>query len=109
MPGKSPRLNPLQSRKQLLLAESALNRVQMAGDMAVMVAGVRTLHNRAKSIESITSSAAMLLTGLAAFQRARPTDVKTKSCWWQIVLKGAGLISTLWLASRPQTRDRNQI
>jgi hypothetical protein len=109
MPGKSPRLNPLQSRKQLLLAESALNRAQMAGDMAVMVAGVRTLHDRAKSIEAITSSAAMLLTGLAAFQRAKPTDAKTKSRWWQNVLKGAGLVSTLWLASRPQNRDRDQI
>lgn len=109
MPGKSPRLNPLQSRKQLLLAESALNRAQMAGDMAVMVAGVRTLHDRAKSIESITSSAAMLLTGLAAFQRAKPADVKTRSSWWQIILKGAGFVSTLWLASRPQTRNRDQV
>ena len=30
--GKNPRMNPLESRKQLLIAESELNRAQLVGD-----------------------------------------------------------------------------
>ena len=46
-------MNPLESRKQLLIAESELNRAQMAGDMAALTAGVRTFTDRAKSFGSI--------------------------------------------------------
>lgn len=105
MSGKSPRLNPLQLRKQLLLAESELNRVQLAGDLAALKAGFRTIRERAKPFESIASSAAALVTGLAACRNAKTANAGAKCSWLQIILKGAGLISTLWLAFRPQHRD----
>jgi hypothetical protein len=107
--GKKPRLNPLESRKQLLIAESELNRAQMAGDMAALTAGVHTLTDRAKSFGSIASSAAVLVAGLAAFRRGKPAGTDTKSSWRQTILKGAGLISTFWLAFRSQRRDRDGI
>jgi len=106
--GKNPRLSPLELRKQLLLAESELNRAQLAKDMAAMKAGVHTLIDRAKSFDMIASSAAVLVTGLAAFQRGKPAAA-AKPSWLQTILKGAGLISTLWLAFRPQGRDRDKI
>jgi len=96
-------LNPLQSRKQLLLAESELNRVQVAGDLAAFKTGIQKLKDRAKSFESIASSAAVLVAGLTAFRRGASTNVSPKKSWLQIALKGAGLVSTLWLAFRPQT------
>ena len=102
--GKNPRVNPLASRKQLLVAESELNRAQLAGDMAVLTAGVRTLTDRAKSSGSIASSAAVLVAGLAACRRDRAVDAKAKPSWLQTILKGAGLISTLWLAFRSRPR-----
>ena len=105
--GKKPRLNPLELRKQLLIAESELNRAQMAGDMAALMAGVRTLTSRAKSFGSIASSAAVLVAALAAFRRGKPAGADTKPSWRQTLLKGAGLISTLWLAFRSQRRDRD--
>ena len=79
--GKKPRLNPLESRKQLLIAESELNRAQMAGDMAALTAGVRTFTDRAKSFGSIASSAAVLVAGLAAFRRNKPAGADAKPSW----------------------------
>ena len=107
--GKKPRLNPLESRKQLLIAESELNRAQLAGDMAALTAGVRTLTDRAKSFDSIASSAAVLVAGLAAFRRGKPVGASAKPSWLRTILKGAGLISTFWLAFRSQRRDRDGI
>ena len=107
--GKNPRLNLLESRKQLLIAESELNRAQLAGDMAALTAGVRTLTDRAKSFDSIASSAAVLVAGLAAFRRGKPMGADAKPSWLRTILKGAGLISTFWLAFRSQRRDRDGI
>ena len=51
--GNNPRVNPLESQKRLLVAESELNRTQLAGDLAALTAGLRTLTDRAKSFGSI--------------------------------------------------------
>jgi MFS-type transporter involved in bile tolerance (Atg22 family) len=102
-------MNPLESRKQLLIVESELNRVQLAGDMAALRADARALSDRAKSFSSIASSVAVLVAALAAFQRGKSADAGGKRSWLQIILKGAGLISTLWLAFRSQGRDRDKI
>ena len=104
--GKNPRMNPLESRKQLLIAESELNRAQLVGDLAALTGGVRTLAGRAKSFGSIASSAAVLVAGLAAFRRGKSVQAEAKPSRWQTILKGAGLISTLWLAFRSQRRDQ---
>lgn len=104
--GKDPRVNPLASRKQLLIAESELNRAQLAGDMAELKSGVCTLTNRAKSFGSIASSAAVLVAGLAAFRRGKQADADAKPSWTKAILKGAGMISTFWLAFRSRGREQ---
>ncbi|MCX6893969.1 MAG: hypothetical protein NTZ16_00345 [Verrucomicrobia bacterium] len=106
---KVPRVNPLQSRKYLLVAESELNRAQLVGDMTALTADVRALAVRAQSFGSIASSAAGLLAGLAAFRRDKPATAAAKPSWLKNILKGAGLVSTLWLAFRPQSRNRNEV
>jgi len=98
--GKSPRLNRLESRKQLLLAESELNRAQLFVDMATLSAEVCALTDRAKSLGSLASSAAMLVAGLAAFRRGKAADAGAKPSWFKRILKGAGVVSSLWLALR---------
>ena len=102
--GKSPRLNSLGSRKRLLIAESELNRAQLVDDVTALTAGVRMLSTRARSFGSIVSSAAVLLAGLAAFRRGQPGDASPKRSWWQTLIKGTGLVSTLWLAIRSSGR-----
>ena len=105
--GKDPRLNPLESRKQLLIAESELNRAQMLQEWAALTAGVRTLTHRVKSFRSIASSAAVLMAGLAAFRRGKSGGADAKPSWLQSILRGAGMVSSLGLAFRSQRRHQN--
>jgi hypothetical protein len=109
MSEKNTRLNPLELRKRLLLAESELNRAHLSRDVASIMADLRALTDRAQSLGSMASSAAVLVSGLAAFRSPKPAGGKTKLQWWQIALKGAGLVSTLWLASRFQTESKAKI
>jgi hypothetical protein len=102
---KSSYLTPLELQKQLLLAESELNRAQMVGDMAAMTEAVRIFSVRIKTFSSISASAAVIVAGLTAFQHAKPVDSTTKPSWVRTVIKGAGLLSTLWLAFRSRNGD----
>lgn len=97
-------MNALQSRKQLLIAESELNRAQLVEDLAALTTDVRRLTDRARSFGAIASSAAVLVTGLVALQRVRNGSAGAKSGWRQTITKGAGLVSTLWLAFRARPR-----
>jgi len=97
-------MTQLQAHKRLLLAESELNRTLLAADLAGLNAGVRTLTNRAKSISSIATTVAVLVTGLTAFQRSKPANGSAKHPWASNILKTAGLLSNLWLAFGPRAR-----
>ncbi len=99
-------MNALQARKQLLVAESELNRAQLVRDTAELTAGVRTLTDRAKSFASIGSAAAALVSALAAFRRDKPADAGAKPSRLRTILKAAGLVSALWRALRSQGRDQ---
>jgi hypothetical protein len=102
--GNHPRVNPLESRKRLLVAESELNRAQLAQEWVAMTAGVRTLTGRVKSFGSIASAAALFMAGLAAFRRGRSASAGVKSSWVQTALKGAQVAGSLWLAFRRRSR-----
>lgn len=104
--GRNPRINLLDTRKRLLVAESELNRAQLTQEWGALTAGVRTLAHRAKSFGSIASSAAVLIAGLAAFRQNQPADAAAKPSWMTSILQGAGQISTLWLAFRSRARDQ---
>lgn len=54
-------MNPLESRRRLLVAESELNRDHLIQDWIEMTGGVRTLTNRVKYVGSIVSVAALLV------------------------------------------------
>ena len=104
--GKDPRVNPLESRKRLLVAESELNRAQLAQEWVALAAGVRTLTHRAKSFGSIASAAALLVAGLAAFRHRKVLPAEEKPSWFQTVLKGAQLANAIWLALRAKGHDQ---
>ena len=73
--GKNPRMNPLESRKQLLIAESELNRAQLVQEWQTMADGVRSVADRARTVSSLASAAASLIAGLASFRRVRSAPV----------------------------------
>lgn len=102
--GNHPRVNPLESRKQLLIAESELNRAQLEQEWVALTAGVRTLTGRVKSFGSIASAAALVVAGLAAFRRGRPGNADVKPSWFQMALKGAQAAGSIWLAFRARPR-----
>jgi hypothetical protein len=98
-------MTPLESRKQLLLAESELNRAGLGEDMAELTADVRALAARARSFRSIATTVAVLVAGVAALRRKRSVEAEPKPFWLQTILKGGGLVSTLWSAFRSRGGD----
>jgi hypothetical protein len=94
-------MSPLASRKQLLVAESELNRAQLVQEWRMIVNEVHSLASQARTISSFASAVASLVGGLVSFRRKKPVPAADKSPWWQTILKGAGLVSTLWQSFRP--------
>jgi hypothetical protein len=101
-------MNSLDTRKQLLVAESELNRAQLVSQIAVLTAGVRAHACHFKSVGSIVSSTAVLVAGMVAFQRGKTADSQGKTSWLQTIMKGAGLLSTLWLAFRSKRSEEKE-
>ena len=101
-------MNPLESRKQLLVAESELNRAQLVQEWQTIADEVQSLTRQARTISSIASAAASLVTGLASCRRKASAPAAEKPSWWQTLLKGAGLVSSFWSEFRSQRREQNQ-
>lgn len=102
--GKEPRVNPLEARKQLLIAESEINRVRMQEEWSAMTGGVRRLAARVKSAGSLASAAALLVAGLSALRCSKAVPTDKKPSWFQTALKGAQVAGSIWLAFRSRSR-----
>ena len=106
MPGKNPHMNPLASRKKLLIAESELNRAQLIQDWQAITDDVHALTKRARTLGSLASGAAVLVAGLISFRRKKPMVAAEKPSWLQTMIKGAGLVSTLWQTFRSPVHEQ---
>jgi hypothetical protein len=95
MPRKLPRVSPLQMRKDLLIAESELNRTQLQEEWEAATEWHRTLSSGARTIGSVASAAALLVSGVRAFRRKRDPQSGSGASWLQPLIKGAGLIASL--------------
>jgi len=62
-------MNPLASRKQLLIAESELNRAQLVQECQTMRDEVHAIASRAGNISTIASAVATLLVGVVTCRR----------------------------------------
>jgi len=100
MPGKTSDLSPLESQKQLLVAESELNRAGLAEEWQAMAHGVRDFAHRAKNIAAWASSAVLVVAGVTALRRAPPRSGAAKTSLFQRILDGARVASTLWFMFR---------
>ena len=105
--GKNILMNPLTSRKKLLIAESELNRAQLVQELETMADEVHSLANQARTISSFASTAVSLVAGLASFRRKKSAPAAEKPSRWQTILKGAQLAGSLWSEFRSHRRDRN--
>ena len=102
--GTNPRINPLELRKELLIAESDLNRVRILGEAQQMANGLRGLAGRLKTVGAIASGAAVLAAGVAAFRGSKEAPTAAKPSWFQNILKGAQLASSFWFTFRGRSR-----
>jgi hypothetical protein len=103
-------MKPLESRKQLLIAESELNRAQLVQEWHAMADEARSLVHQARTISSFASAAATLVAGLAACRRktSPPAPAPAKPSWGQTVVKVAGLFSTFWSEFRSSRRENKE-
>ena len=108
MPRKLPRVSPLEMRKNLLIAESELNRAQLMQEWDAATEWHRRLSAGARTIGSMASAAMLLVSGVRAFRRKRDARDGTESSWSQSIIKGAGFISSLWEVFRSRGRDQNK-
>jgi len=97
-------MNPLESRKQLLLAESELNRAQLSQEWQTVAHEMRNLAHRVKTIGAWASSAALLVAGIKAWRGGSPASAPTKSSWLQKILSGARVAWATWSAFRAHSQ-----
>jgi hypothetical protein len=99
-------MKPLALQKQLLITESELNRAQLTQEWRTMTEEVHSLAHRAGTISSVVSLTAALVAGLAFFRRQKSAPTAEKPSWLQTLLKGTGILSTVWQSFRPQDRSQ---
>lgn len=103
MPGKNFHLTPLESRKQLLLVESELNRAQLLTELRDFKIEIYNLRDQVQAIGSFASSAAKLAATFSAIGSAfthRDGGEKKKSSWIATLLNGARTGASIWGAVR---------
>lgn len=98
---------PLALQKQLLVAESELNRAQLVQEWAALADDAHALAHRAKTITFLASAAASVVGGLAFFRRNKSAGTAAKSSWLQTLLNGAQLAGLLWSKLRSPRRDQH--
>src|SRR4051812_48191738 len=95
MPRKLPPVSPLKMRKNLLIAESELNRVQLMEEWEAATEWHRTLSAGARTVGSVASAAALLAAGVRAFRCKQDTRNGAGFSWVQPVVNCAGLIASI--------------
>ena len=101
MPGKNFQLTPLESRKQLLLVESELNRAQLLNELRDLQCELHQLRAQAQAIASAAASAAKVASTVSAIGSVltqRREAEKGKSSWISRLLSGARTGASLWAA-----------
>jgi hypothetical protein len=104
MSRKTPRVNPLQLRKALLVAESELNRAQLIEECQAVAAGARIIGARVKHLMSFVSAGALVAAGVSALKRRGPAPQGAKSSWIGTAFKAAKIVGSLWMAFRARPR-----
>jgi len=96
-------------RKDLLIAESELNRTQLMDAWEAATTWHRTLSAGARMFGTVASAGTLLVSGLRAFRRQPEPQAGGDTSWLQPVIKSAGLISSLlhafrWRGSKPKDK-----
>jgi hypothetical protein len=99
MPGTKSSLTPLESRKQLLLLESELNRVQLLNEARQLKNELGHLQEQVQTISSLAASAANLAATCSAIAKVfspRAGNGEKKQSWISTLFNGLKTGSALW-------------
>ncbi|MEN9776873.1 MAG: hypothetical protein RJB04_628 [Verrucomicrobiota bacterium] len=91
-------MNPLETRKRLLMAESDLLRIQLTEDIESLRSAWDRSGSRARIWSGLISSIPMLMAGMSALHPKPTADGGSRRSWGTLLLQGAGLLSTVWLS-----------
>jgi negative regulator of sigma E activity len=97
-------MSPLESRKQLLIAESELNRAQLLQEFQTMTAEVHALARQARTITSFASATATLVAGVVSLRQKKSAPAPEKPSWLRTILKGTQLAGLLWSEFRARPK-----
>lgn len=100
-------MNPLELRKQILIAESELNRAQLIQEWRTMAGEVHALAAEARTIRSFASATTTLVAGVASFWHKKSSPADEKPSLLKTMLKGVAQINTLWAAFRTPSQKQN--
>jgi hypothetical protein len=103
MPGKDFHLTPLESRKQLLLVESELNRAQLLNELRELNGEIRHIKSQVQAVGSLVSSAAKVATTFSAIGDVfthSDTGENGKHSWFSTLMNGARTGAAIWGAMR---------
>jgi hypothetical protein len=93
--------------KQLLIAESELNRANLVADLTRLRLEARRLARPATRMRSLLRTLPMLLGGWLGMRRARAAADAASAGgmpWLRILSRAAGLVAAVWTATRPDRR-----
>jgi hypothetical protein len=95
--GKNHRLIQIEMRKQLLVEESEVNRAQLTHVSLTLRDELRMVTKGSQTLASVCSSTSMLVAGLANLRHNQnQAQPGVQLSWFRILIKGAGLVSSLW-------------
>ena len=103
MLGENPHLTPLESRKQLLLLESELNRALFLEDVRHIKKEIQQLAGQAHLLGSLFSSVSDFAGTCADIGHAfssRDANEKPRPSWISVLVDGAKAGASLWGAWR---------
>jgi hypothetical protein len=107
--GKRNYLSPIESRKQALLAESEVNRVELLKDWEALKAEATRVKKQWQTAGSIASSAAVVAATAALLRRnhepPKPNN-HAKASWVAAALNGARFGASLFFKVRSFMRER---
>ena len=110
MSRKNTQLSSLETRKQLLLAESEINRVHLLKDLELLKEEVARLKKEVYTVGSIASTAALVATAVSLFRRhLKKTDGEkgpSKMSWITTALEGVNIGASLFQKVRSFFRER---
>jgi hypothetical protein len=95
-------LSVLEARKQLLLAESDVNRTLLSRETHVLVDGIKQLAEPAKNFGMLAGSVGSILSLFKVFQRPRPEDSAKRPSLFSSLLRYALSYVFRTLAGRPE-------